>query len=45
MEKIVEDISFNADEFAGQTVVINEALIEEKLEKLVDSEDITRYIL
>ncbi len=45
MEKIIEDISFNADEYAGQDVVIDEALIEEKLDKLVDSEDTTRYIL
>ena len=45
MEKIVEDISFNADEFAGQKVTIDKALIEEKLEKLVDDEDTTRYIL
>jgi ATP-dependent HslUV protease ATP-binding subunit HslU len=45
MEKIIEDISFNADEYAGEEVIIDEALIEEKLEKLVDSEDTTRYIL
>ena len=45
MERIVEDISFNADEFAGQKVVVDKALIEEKLEKLVDDEDTTRYIL
>ena len=45
MEKIVEDISFNADEFAGEQYTIDEVLIEEKLDKLVDSEDTTRYIL
>jgi len=45
MEKIVEDISFNADEFAGQTVTIDLKLIDEKLEKVVDDEDTTRYIL
>jgi len=45
MEKIVEDISFNADEFKGQKVVVDETLIEEKLDKLVDDEDTTRYIL
>lgn len=45
MEKIVEDISFNADEFKGQKVIVDESLIEEKLEKLVDDEDTTRYIL
>ena len=45
MEKIVEDISFNADEFAGEKVIVDEKLIEEKLDKVVDSEDTTRYIL
>ena len=45
MEKIVEDISFNADEFAGQTINIDLKLIDEKLEKVVDDEDTTRYIL
>jgi ATP-dependent HslUV protease ATP-binding subunit HslU len=45
MERIIEDISFNADEYAGQKVIVDEALIEEKLEKLVDDEDTTRYIL
>ena len=45
MERIIEDISFNADEFSGQKVVIDKALIEEKLDKLVDDEDTTRYIL
>jgi len=45
MERIIEDISFNADEYAGQKVVVDESLIEEKLEKLVDDEDTTRYIL
>ena len=45
MEKIVEDISFNADEFKGQKVVVDTTLVDEKLEKLVDDEDTTRYIL
>ncbi len=45
MERIIEDISFNADEYAGQKVMVDEALIEEKLDKLVDDEDTTRYIL
>ena len=45
MEKIIEEISFDADEHAGETITIDEALIDSKLEKLVDSEDVTRYIL
>ena len=45
MERIIEDISFDADMYAGQTVTVDQALIEEKLDKLVDDEDTTRYIL
>jgi len=45
MERIIEDISFNADEFAGQSITVDTTLIDEKLEKLVDDEDTTRYIL
>jgi len=45
MEKIIEDISFNADEYAGEDITIDEALIEEKLDRVVESEDTTRYIL
>jgi ATP-dependent HslUV protease ATP-binding subunit HslU len=45
MEKIVEDISFHADEFKGQKIVVDTKLIDEKLEKLVENEDTTRYIL
>jgi len=45
MEKILDDISFEADEMSGDTIIIDEKLIDEKLEKIVESEDITRYIL
>ncbi len=45
MERIIEDISFDADSYAGQKVIVDRALIEEKLDKLVDNEDTTRYIL
>ncbi len=45
MEKIVEDISFDADEFSGQTITVDTKLIDEKLEKVVEDEDTTRYIL
>jgi ATP-dependent HslUV protease ATP-binding subunit HslU len=45
MEKILEDISFDADENSGETIVIDTSLVDEKLEKVVESEDATRYIL
>lgn len=45
IEQVVEDISFLADDFKGQTIVIDANLTQEKLESLVKSEDQSRYIL
>jgi len=45
MEKILEEISFSADEYAGQKITIDEPLIKEKIGKVVEDEDTTRYIL
>jgi len=45
MEKILEEISFTADEHAGERVSIDRDLVEEKIEKVVEDEDTTRYIL
>ena len=45
MEKILEEISFTADEHAGEEIVIDEPLIKEKIGKVVEDEDTTRYIL
>ena len=45
MEKILEEISFSADEHAGETVTIDKALVSEKIGTVVEDEDTTRYIL
>jgi ATP-dependent HslUV protease ATP-binding subunit HslU len=45
MERILEDISFHADEHKGETIVIDAEMIDKKLEDLVENEDATRYIL
>jgi len=45
MEKILEEISFSADELAGETVNIDKALVKEKIGAVVEDEDTTRYIL
>jgi len=45
IEKVIEDISFNADEKKGSKVIVDENLVSQKLEKIVDNVDITRYIL
>jgi len=45
MEKILEEISFSADEHMGETITIDKALVEEKIGAVVEDEDTTRYIL
>lgn len=45
IEKVIEDISFEADEKAGEKVIITKELVEEKLDEIVENEDTARYIL
>ncbi|QKJ23433.1 ATP-dependent protease ATPase subunit HslU [Poseidonibacter lekithochrous] len=45
IEKVIEDISYEADERKGETIVITKELVEEKLDIIVDNEDLARYIL
>ena len=45
IEKVIEDISFDADERKGEKVIITEKLVSEKLDEIVDNVDIARYIL
>ena len=45
MEKVLEDISFEADEHKGQTITIDAAFVDEKLKDISSSEDLSRYIL
>jgi ATP-dependent HslUV protease ATP-binding subunit HslU len=45
LETLLDDISFNAPEMAGQEVVIDANYVKEKLENIVEDEDLSRYIL
>ena len=45
MEKVTEDISFTADEHAGETIRIDSAYVDEKLKDVVTDTDLSRYIL
>ncbi|PAF48501.1 HslU--HslV peptidase ATPase subunit [Helicobacter sp. 12S02634-8] len=45
IERVLEDISFDADSYQGQSVRITEALVDEKLSDLVENVDLARYIL
>ena len=45
MEKLLENISFEAPDRSGQKVVIDAAYVKEHLGDLVQNEDLSRYIL
>ena len=45
MEKLLEDISFDAGRASGQTVVIDAAYVDNRLKELAQSEDLARYVL
>ncbi|MBQ9630520.1 MAG: AAA family ATPase, partial [Treponema sp.] len=45
MEKVLDEISFSADEHAGETITIDAKYVDEKLNDIVESEDVSRYIL
>ncbi len=45
MEKLLEDISFNASELKGKIITIDAKFVKEKLIEIVKSEDLSRYIL
>jgi len=45
MEKIVQDLSFDAPDRGGETVVIDRAYVRDKLQDVAEDRDLTRYIL
>ncbi len=45
IERVLEEISFSADEHKGETIMIDKALVHEKLDEVVGDEDLSRYIL
>jgi len=45
MERLLDEISFNAPEKKGSTVAIDATHVRERLADVVKSEDLSRYIL
>ncbi len=45
MERLLEVVSFEATDRSGEKVVVNKAYVNEHLGKLIQDEDLTRYIL
>lgn len=45
IEKVLEDISFEAEDYSGQRITITKELVQSKLEDLVADENLVKYIL
>jgi len=45
IEKLLEDISFDAPDLSGQTLKLDAEKVRKKLEDIVQDEDLSRYIL
>lgn len=45
MEKLVEDVSFDASDMGGAEVIINAKYVQDKLQAIAKDEDLSRYIL
>ena len=45
LENVLEEISFHADESAGTTVRVTAEMVHEKLDCVIEDEDLSRYIL
>ncbi|MGZ4970562.1 MAG: ATP-dependent protease ATPase subunit HslU [Methylobacter sp.] len=45
LERLLEDISFNASDLMGKSVIIDAAYVDDHLTEFVEDEDLSRYIL
>ena len=45
MERLVEDLSFNADQRSGENISIDEAYVSKILSEVIKDEDLSRFIL
>lgn len=45
MERLMEDISFDASDKSGEFYRIDQAYVDQHLEALIDNEDLSRFIL
>lgn len=45
LERVLEDVSFDASEMHGQTVVVDAAYVRDRLTDVLADEDLSRYIL
>ena len=45
IEKVLEDISFNASDRSGEKIIVNKSYVEKNLGNLVKDTDLSKFIL
>jgi ATP-dependent HslUV protease ATP-binding subunit HslU len=45
VERLLEDISFEADEKKGETITVTKEMVHKRLDEVASDEDVSRYIL
>ena len=45
LERLLEDISYNAPDLKDQSLIIDAAYVDQHLTEFADDEDLSRYIL
>jgi len=45
IEKVLEDINFSADEYKNQKFNVTKTYVKEKLDDIIENEEVTKYIL
>lgn len=45
MERLLEEVSFNADQLKGQVITITKDYVDERLYDIIEDRDLSRYIL
>ena len=45
IEKVVEEISFDADQYAGQTVTIDSDFVVDRVGEVAEDDDLSNFIL
>ena len=45
IEKVIEDISYSADEHSGESITVTKELVHERLDEIAEDEDVSKYIL
>lgn len=45
LERLMENISYNANDYKGDTIIIDSEYVSKHLDKLIENEDLSRFIL